>query len=52
MNPAVTRGTQSDEIAFGVIAQLASALDVMHLKPTQGAASLAAPAIPFKNFSV
>jgi hypothetical protein len=52
VNYFVAVRTQGDEIAFGVIAQLASALDVMHLEPTQGAASLAAPAISFKNFPV
>jgi hypothetical protein len=45
VNCSVAVGAQSDQIALGVIASLASALNVVDLEPTQGAASLAAPAI-------
>jgi hypothetical protein len=48
----VAVGAHSDQIALGVIARLASALDVVDLEPAQGTASLAAPAIPFEDFLV
>ena len=38
--------------SVGIIAQLASALNVVDLEPAQGAASLAAPAISCEDFLV
>jgi len=52
VNCSVAVGTQRDQIALGVIACLASALNVVDLESAQGTASLAAPAIPFEDLLV
>lgn len=50
VNYSVALGTQGDQIALGIIACVAPALDMMDLDPMQGAASLAAPAISHPIF--
>jgi len=52
VNRLVAVGAQGNEIAIRIAAQLAPALDVVHLEPAQGAATLAAPAISFEDFLV
>jgi len=50
MHGSVAFRTEADEIFFRIFALVAPTLNVMDLEPTQGAASLATPAISLEDF--
>jgi hypothetical protein len=49
VNLFVTRGAKGDQVAFDIVAESASRIDVMHLQGREASAGLTAPSIALQD---